>query len=249
MDSETGYAPAGRTFDAPSASMPRGMRIMLAMIGLFCGLLVVTFILSMTNTISNASRETREKSLLQRLSILSGLSSESAHRYHFSNVFDAVTRELLTNPYDYFYGLPSRNPIAIVKGWVDMLWTTPAVDALDTSDSGAVSYNVSVTCPPDKVIIGLEIVVTSFAARSDRLIEKGSILLCAPSGQPCASVTKQGIFTGSGAITAAFARRAGVEDDMHMAYFLLIYGAVANTTLPAIPIADENVLFVVELQK
>lgn len=249
MDSETGYTPVGRMVDAPVAGMPRGMRIMLAVIGLFCGLLIITFILSMTNTISNASRETREKSLLQRLAVLSGLSSESAHRYHFSNVFDAVTRELLTNPYDYFYGLPSRNPIAIVKGWVDMLWTTPAADALDTSDSGAVSYNVSVTCPADKVIIGLEIVVTSFAPRSDHLVEKGSILLCSPGARPCASVAKQGVFTGSGTITSAFARRAGVEDDMHMAYFLLIYGAVANATLPAIPIADENVLFVVELQK
>jgi hypothetical protein len=246
MDAESAYAPVDLSFDAPApTTMARGMRILLAVFGLLCVLIVVTFIMSTTNSISNASRETREKSLLQRLSVLSGLAGESTHRYRFSTVYDAVTRIPVVNPFDYFYGLPSGNAIAIVRGWIDILWDMPAVDALDSSDSGAVSYNVSVAHPNGRAVTALEIMVTSFAARSDHLVEKGSILLCGPGNQPCAALDKQGVYTGSGIITSAFARRAGAEDEMHMAYFLLIYGAPNATT----PLADENVLFVVELHK
>lgn len=253
MDDDGSYGPVDtghgsqRAFEQASQSgVSRGMRIFMAVFGIMGLLLVITFIMSATNSVSNASRESREQSLLQRLAVLSGIASESSHRYRFSAVFDAVNFIPVTNPREYFYGLPSGNPIAIVKGWVDMLWTMPVPDATDTSDSGAIGYNVSFAYPNGRPITALAVAVTTFTARSDRLLQKGTIVLCGSgTEQACLPADNRGTYTGNGIITSGFARRAGTADEMHMDFFLLIYGATNATA----PLADEDVLFVIELQR
>jgi hypothetical protein len=256
MDSNGSYDPVGDetggrgVFHAQPTNVTRGARILQSLAIVFLVFLLITFILGIVNAVNMASRDASDKPLLQKLVAMTGLVSESAHRYSFSLVYDAVTRQPVLNPYDYFYGLPSGNAIAIVKGWVDLLWSVPPVSAKSTDVSGHVAYNISSAYPAGRALTGLEVVVTSFTPRSDHLVEKASLVLCGGAGSGTPSCSAQytagtGLYTGAADLYTAFARHAGAADDLHMAFFLIGYSALNGTNA----LDESAVLFVVELQR
>lgn len=253
MDDEGGYSPVSSTSSAAASPTPvisRGARILQALLVVFMVFLVVTFIIGVTNAVNIANRDASDRPLLQRLAAMTGLVSESAHRYRFSLVYDSVTLEPVLDPRAYFYGLPSGHAVAIVKGWVDLLWTVPAATAKSTDVSGQVGYNISSAFPGGRALTGLEVVVTSFTARSDHLVEKVSLVLCGgpTAGVPACSAqyaSSTGLYTGAADLYTGFARRAGASDEMHMAFFLIGYSAPNSTAA----LDEDSALFVVELKR
>ena len=253
MDSNGSYEPVDESASRgvfPTQNVSRGARILQSLAIVFLVFLLITFILGIVNAANMASRDANDKPLLQRLVAMTGLVSESAHRYSFSLVYDAETRQPVLNPYDYFYGLPSGHAIGIAKGWVDLLWSVPAAAAKATDVSGHVAYNISSAFPKGRALTGLEVVVTSFTPRSDHLVEKASLVLCGggAAGTPECSVQYTpgaGVYTGAADLYTTFARHAGAPDDMHMDFFLIGYSTLNGTSA----LDDSAVLFVVELQR
>lgn len=248
MDSRGSYdtldVPPEHTFEPVPPPMARGVRLLLSTGAIIALLVIIALVAVLVVVVKSQNTEATSQSLLQRLSVLSGLVAESARRHYFSSVFDARTLAPVNDPRAYLFGLSSGNSLAIVRGWLDMLLTA-------ASDASHVGYNLTLTYPGGKPVSAMVLETTSFNVFSQHLVAKASATLCGgpdadvPRCTPSGLVT-QNVFAGEGTLPQTFVQQAGaVDNDPHIVFFLVIYTSF-NTTAP---LANEDATFVIEIVK
>jgi hypothetical protein len=241
------YIPVANGSRLQGANVPRGTKMCIGLVGVLLVLLLVLVIGFAVLAIGNARHDKFEAMMPDWLAQRVAEWNQGTLRYQFRQVVDAVTLAPIANSLALLYGAPQSvgvNAIAIAKGWVELVLPLARAD-------GRVAYNVSVVTPSGNRITALEVAVTTFAAPNGdpRLVPKSSLVLCGgPDNPSCLPLATDARDTYSSAVVvpaAVIARQSLAVDDLHVAYFLVVYMA----DKAGLPLAKQDIRFVIELTR